>query len=180
VSLADRLVEVIADAGESIKPRYRYGSGCIVNGRTVLTAAHVVTEAVAVRVRTTNKTCYDAMIDRSFVGEATGSRPDLALVEITDSSVNLPALPLARLDRSGQVEASVECHAYGYPWFAKTPSPSAVRELVDAIGVVPVLAKLVWGLLSVSVRDTPRPLPPGRSKAGRFAVVGYVRRTCHR
>ena len=40
VPLAERVVEVIADDGEGADPRYRYGSGCIVGGRTVLTAAH--------------------------------------------------------------------------------------------------------------------------------------------
>jgi hypothetical protein len=42
VPLAARVVEVIADLGEAAHPRYRYGSGCVVTGRTVLTAAHVV------------------------------------------------------------------------------------------------------------------------------------------
>lgn len=53
--LSLRLVEVIADLGEEQAKRYRYGSGCIVNGRTVLTAAHVVSGAITVRVRTAEK-----------------------------------------------------------------------------------------------------------------------------
>ena len=55
-----RLVEVIADLGSATKERYRYGSGCIIAGRTVLTAAHVVTSAVSVVVRDTAKHEYAA------------------------------------------------------------------------------------------------------------------------
>ncbi|MFJ6950834.1 trypsin-like peptidase domain-containing protein [Micromonospora aurantiaca (nom. illeg.)] len=160
VSLQARLVEVIADFGKTAAPRYRYGSGCIVAGRTVLTAAHVVAGAAAVRVRTPGKRLRKAMIDHRFVGDTDGPRPDLALIEIVDPSVDLPPLPLARLDRDGAFEASVPCHAYGYPWFAKRQSPVVVRELVDTVGIVPVLAKLVGGLLSVLVQWAPRPLPP--------------------
>ena len=57
VPLAARLVEVIADWGEAAAERYRYGSGCIVSGRTVLTAAHVVAEAVRVQVRDPTSGC---------------------------------------------------------------------------------------------------------------------------
>ena len=55
MALAARLVEVIADR-EAAAARYRYGSGCIVQGRTVLTAAHVVAGAVSVQVHDRNKT----------------------------------------------------------------------------------------------------------------------------
>ena len=156
--MAARLVEVIADQGES---RYRYGSGCIVRGRTVLTAAHVVAGAQRIQVRDPDKTMYSATMDRRFVGDADGPGPDLALVEIDDAAVDLPPMELARVDRDGPTDEPVErCHAIGYPWFAETPSPAAVRDTVDAIGVVPVLSKLAAGLLSVQVSISPRPLPP--------------------
>ena len=58
--LADRVVEVIADLGEAAHPRYRYGSGCVVRGRTVLTAAHVVAGAVGVKVRDPGKIMHEA------------------------------------------------------------------------------------------------------------------------
>ncbi len=57
--LADRVVEVIADRGEATHPRYRYGSGCVVSGRTVLTAAHVVDGAVSVKVRDPGKILHE-------------------------------------------------------------------------------------------------------------------------
>jgi hypothetical protein len=102
----------------------------------------------------------DALIDGRFLGSAHGPAPDLALVEIADPLVDLPPLPLARLDRDGAEEAVVDCHAYGFPWFSKVRSPTTIREVVDAIGAIPVLSKLVFGFASVHVRDAPRKLPP--------------------
>lgn len=164
-SLAARLVEVIADRGEAAAERYRYGSGCIVRGRTVLTAAHVVAEAVKVQVRDPHKTLYSVTMDPQFVGDANGPSPDLALLEIDDPAVDLPPLGLARVDRDGPTDEPVErCHAIGYPWFAETPSPAAVRDTVDAIGVVPLLSKLAAGLLSVQVS-----ISRGLSRPRRYA-----------
>jgi hypothetical protein len=169
VRLADRLVEVIADRGESAAARYRYGSGCIVAGRTVLTAAHVVAEAVRVQVRDPGKRLYSATVDPGFVGDEDGPGPDLALVEIVDPGFaeDLPPIGLAAIDRDSPTAEPVgRCHAIGYPWFAETPSPTAVRDTVDAIGVVPVLSKLAAGLLSVQVSISPRPLPPEEKSLG--------------
>jgi hypothetical protein len=160
VPLADRLVQVVGDAGAGASPRYRYGSGCIVAGRTVLTAAHVIDGCVAVHVRTAKKDLWTGIVDLRFVGQVSGPAPDLALVEIDNPAVDLPALPLARLDRDSVIEAAVQCHAFGYPWFAKRPSPTTVRDVVDAVGAIPILSKLATGLASVQVRDSPRALPP--------------------
>ena len=87
--LAVRVVEVIADRGEAAHPRYRYGSGCVVAGRTVLTAAHVVKGAVSVKVRDPGKVMHEAALDPGFVGDVEGSGPDLALVEIADPAARL-------------------------------------------------------------------------------------------
>src|SRR5215211_4970078 len=93
--LADRLVEVIA---ESVGPRYRYGSGLIVRGRTVLTAAHVVAGAVEVTVRDPDKKEFPGTVDPRFVGDPSDPGPDLALVEIKDETLDLPPLGLAQVD----------------------------------------------------------------------------------
>jgi tetratricopeptide (TPR) repeat protein len=174
--LADRVVEVIADQGKS---RHRYGSGLIVHGSTVLTAAHVVAGAQAVRVRDPAKRLYPASVDPRFVGHASGPGPDLppdlALVEIQDDTVDLPPIGLARVDRDASKADPVErCHAIGYPWFAETPSPDAVRETVDAIGMIPVLSNLAGGLLSVEVSQKPqeRELPPQRVSLGKSEWSG--------
>jgi Trypsin-like peptidase domain len=172
VRLADRLVEVIADQGESAAERYRYGSGCIVRGRTVLTAAHVVAGAVKIQVRDPRKRLYSASMDPRFVGDANGSGPDLALVEIDDLAVDLDPMGLARVDRDGLTDEPVRCRAIGYPWFAETPSPTVVRDTVEAVGVVPVLSKLAAGLLSVQVSNPPRPLPPAQVSLGQSEWSG--------
>src|SRR4051794_1684641 len=99
VPFADRVVEVIADRGEDAHPRYEHGSGCIVAGRTVLTAGHVVAGAVAVSVRYPDKREVPATADPSFVVTTPGL--DLALVEIEEPTLDLPALPVARVDRAG-------------------------------------------------------------------------------
>lgn len=164
VPLADRVVEVISNLGSAADSRYRYGSGCIVRGGTVLTAAHVVAGAVSVVVRDPAKREYAATVDPRFVCDAQGPGPDLALLEIDDPTFErtLPAIGLAAVDRdSASGEPVDRCHAVGYPWFAETRSRTrtAVRDTADVIGVVSVLSKLAAGLLSVQVSISPRPLP---------------------
>ena len=168
-ALAARVVEVIADLGASAAARYRYGSGCIVRGRTVLTAAHVVAGAVSVVVRDPAKREYAATVDPRFVGDVDGRGPDLALLEIDDPAFgrDLPPIGLAAVDRDSATGEPVErCHVVGYPWFAETQSRTAVRDTVDAIGVVPLLSKLTTGLLSVQVSVAPRELPPEKTALG--------------
>ena len=103
------------------------------------------------------------------MGDADGPGPDLALLEIGDLEFggDLPPIGLAAVDRDSATGEPVErCHAVGYPWFAETPSPRAMRDTVDAIGVIPVLSKLKTGLLSVQVMVSPRGLPPEETALG--------------
>ena len=175
VPLAARVVEVLADLGEGYSPRYRSGSGCIVAGRTVLTAAHVVEGAVSVKVRSPDKVICEAVLDTGFVGDVEGPGPDLALVELTGPGVDVPAMGLAAVDRASVSGDPVErCHAVGYPVFMERDGPGGgrVRETADAFGHVPVLSGLAGGLLSVQVSDAPRPLPPGQTALGRSQWSG--------
>jgi WD40 repeat protein len=174
-ALAGRVVEVITDLRAADGSRHRYGSGCIVHSGTVLTAAHVVADAVSVKVRDTGKHEYTAKVDPRFVGDADGPGPDLALLEIDDPAFEraLPPIGLAAVDRTSNTGEAVErCHAVGYPWFAETRSPTAMRDTVDAIGVVPVLSKLAAGLLSVQVTIAPRELPPQQTALGKSQWSG--------
>ena len=160
---------MIADLGEAAHPRYRYGSGCVVTGRTVLTAAHVVEGAVSVTVRDPGKVVHEAVLDPGFVGDVNGPRPDLALVEITAPGIDMPAMGLAAVDRESVSGDPVErCHAVGYPAFMEREAPDGgpFRETVDAFGHVPVLSGLAGGLVSVQVSSAPRPLPPGHTALG--------------
>lgn len=111
---------MIADLGEDAQPRYRYGSGCIVRARIVLTAAHVVTGAQKVRVRYPDKKLQPARVEARLVGGGAG--PDLALMDVDDEGIDLPTIELAVVDRDSPAAMPVEgCHAVGYPWFAETP-----------------------------------------------------------
>src|SRR3712207_1381421 len=144
VPFAKRVVEVIADRGEGTRPRYEYGSGCLVAGRTVLTAGHVVAGAVAVSVRFPDKPGVSAPVDRRFVIKTPGV--DLAVVEVDDPALDLPPLPLARVDRAGADAEGIErVQVVGYPQFAQRETVG--RETAHAAGHIPVLAGLVSGLL---------------------------------
>ena len=167
--LAARVVEVIADRGEGISPRYRYGSGCAVAGRTVLTAAHVVAGAGSVSVRGPDKVPHQAVLDPEFVGDADGAGPDLALIEVVDGGFDMPSIGLAAVARDSPAGDPIErCHVIGYPDFMERDAPDggSFRETADAFGHVPVLSGLAGGLLSVQVSSCPRPLPPARVRLG--------------
>lgn len=158
VALADRVVEVICDLGTSASPRYRYGSGCIVSGRTVLTAAHTVTGAATVWVRGRDKLRRGARVDPAYVGDP--ESVDLALVEL-DEDTGFAPLPAAVVDRSGAVPEVIDrCHTVGYPAFKeRTTQGAAVRDTVGVAGHISVLANLVSELLTLHVTASPRPLP---------------------
>ena len=171
--LSARLVQIEADLGEGTSPRWRYGSGCIVAARIVLTAAHVVAGAQVITVRDRDKRESPASLVQGSVVEP--DEPDLALIEIDDPAAlelgpnGLSAIPLARVNRDSETaDAVADCHAFGYPAFTQTTSPSGTkwRDSVDAIGTVPVLSHLARGLLSVLVTQCPRPLPDERYTLG--------------
>lgn len=151
VPAPERIVEVIADLGPATRTRYEYGSGCIVRGRTVVTAAHVVTDAVAVFVRRPDKKQLPARVILA------AADPDLALLEIEDELIDVPGMGLGKVDRYTTAATSIPgCRAVGYPWFAETPSPHAVREVEQASGYIPLLTGLVGGLLTLQVDQSPQ------------------------
>ncbi|MFE0877045.1 trypsin-like peptidase domain-containing protein [Streptomyces smyrnaeus] len=158
VALADRVVEVVSDFGPSASPRYRYGSGCVMSGRTVLTAAHAVAGADSVWVRGRDKRRLEARVDPAFVGDP--ETVDLALVEL-DEDTAFPALPAAVVDRCSAVPEVIDrCHTVGYPAFKeRTAHGVTVRDTVGVGGHISVLANLVSELLTLHVTASPRPLP---------------------
>jgi len=147
---------------------YRYGSGCVVAGKTVLTAAHVIVGAVAVTVRDASKRSYPAEVDAAFVGDPDGLGPDLALVQVDElPGDGYPPLGLGRVVRDSAVPMVIErCHAFGYPGFAECPVPIPSRDSVQAIGVIAALSKFAHGLLSMVVSIEPAALDPERARSG--------------
>ncbi len=164
VSWSERLVEVIA----FLEPgSYRYGSGCVVAGKTVLTAAHVIAGAQAVTVRDTGKRSYAAEVDPAFVGDPGGPGPDLALLQVSElPGDGYSPFGLGRVLRDSEVPMAVErCHAFGYPSFADYPAEVPSRDSVQATGVIAAGYKLPRGLLSLVVSIEPAPLSPGLAGA---------------
>ena len=157
-AMYSRIVEVYGAFGNG---KMRYGSGSIVAGRNVLTAAHVVKGADAVFVRTPEKIEYAAVVDPEFVGDPEGkSAPDLALVSVPDWPNPMPAIPLAGINYTASEPTRIgEAHAIGYPLFAEHPD-GMMRETIHAVGEIPVLSGMVRGLAQLNVRDTPLPVPP--------------------
>lgn len=156
---------MIADLGLA---GYRYGSGCVVAGKTVLTAAHVIAGAVAVTVRDARKRSYTAKIDAAFVGDSEGPGPDLALVKVDElPGDGYPPVALGRVVRDSAVPVVIErCHAFGYPGFAESSALVPVRDSVQAIGVIAALSKFTRGLLSVVVTIEPPALSHERARSG--------------
>ena len=118
-------------------------------------------------------------LDPAFTGDADGPGPDLALVEIIDGGVDVPAMGLAAVERDSPAGDPVErCHVIGYPAFMEREAADGgrFRETADAFGQVPVLSGLAGGLLSVQVSSAPAAAAACAGGAGRFAVVGDVGR----
>ena len=162
VPIRDRIVEVVADLGAGRSPRRRYGSGLLIGGRQVLTAAHVVDGAEAVVVASTDKRRLTADVSSKLVGDQ--DHFDVALLHVRDGP-ELPPVPLARVDRNvSSGELVIEgCWAVGYPEFQEvTRGGVPVRVAVQVRGYVPPLSGLGEGPqspLTLQVTATPRDLP---------------------
>ena len=180
VPLAARVVEVIADLGAEVRPRFRYGSGYRLGGRLVLTAAHVLAGAAAagITVRGPDKVPYPARVLDGLAGGP--DTVDLALLKLCDDSALLPAPPVAAVDRDAPVPVPVEgCWAVGYPLFQEVKfATGAVRETAQVWGMILPAENLVGGLLSLQVTSAPRALPPQQEALGQSQWQGMSGAAC--
>jgi len=164
VPLRQRVVEVEAVFRTGPGKPYRYGSGFRVHKRLVLTAAHVVTgDAAEITVRGPDKVSHSARV-LEIAGDA-----DLALLELCDQVPELPAPPVAVVDRDAPVPSPVkDCWAVGYPQFQEVVSASGttMRETAYVLGEIWPAENLAGGLLSLHVTDIPRKLPPRQVTLG--------------
>ena len=172
--LRERVVEIVAALGTGSAERYRYASGFRVGGRLVLTAAHVVAgNAVAgITVRGPDKVPHPARIVDGLAGDP--DTVDLALLELRDQIAELPAPPVAAVDRDAPVPVPVEgCWAVGYPRFQEVVSAAGVvRETAQVQGMILPGGNLVGGLLSLQVTSAPRALPPEQEALGQSQWSG--------
>lgn len=162
VPVRDRLVEVEAELGAGRADRWRYGSGMLLGGRQVLTAAHVVDGAVAVTIRTPDKRPLAARVAGALVGDP--ATVDLALLEVPEAAL-LPSVPVAVVDRdvASGARAVEGCWTVGYPSYKEVERGGdgrSLRESEHVTGRILPLSGLVESLLSLQVSATPRPLPP--------------------
>jgi WD40 repeat protein len=168
VPLRERVVEIEAALGTGLAERYRYGSGFRLGGRLVLTAAHVVAGAAAagIVVRGPDKVPHPARVVDVLAGDP--DAVDLALLELCDQTAELPAPPVAVVDRDVPVPAPVEgCWAVGYPLFQEVRSAAGVvRETAQVWGMILPAENLVGELLSLHVTSAPRELPPQQEAWG--------------
>jgi hypothetical protein len=154
-------VEVLLDRGTGYSPRWTVGSGFLIGGTRVLTAAHNVGEGeLYVRVR--RGTEYTAAIAQ--IGDVDQGL-DLAIVNITDPSfrdVTVAMVQFAKLNRDSP-DLLQGCWAIGFPRFKeKELAPSGrsrLRDTAQVKGEIPLAANLISDMLELSVTATPQASP---------------------
>ena len=170
-----RAVEVLHDRGPAAPAgadRWTAGSGYLIGGRLVLTAAHAVdyrqdlVQGGQLLVRT--------IAGRELAASVVlvcdePSRVDLALLEISDLRFDEDLRPVgfARVDRDSPAPVQ-NCWAVGFPRFGEAGAVLAGgsrRESWHVGGVILPGGKLRAGLLSLQVTSAPQPVPvsPGGS-----------------
>lgn len=163
---AQRAVEVLyfCPDGENSTRRWTVGSGCLVGGRLVLTAAHNVGFAVLVGAAISIR-CLDGR-EHPAVVLATGGTdgPDLAVLEVQGDGLltaqELVPVRFGRVDRT-RIGSVSGCWAIGFPRWKEQPraAPSApLRDSVQVEGVIPPASNLRRGLLELRTYSTPQPL----------------------
>ncbi len=165
----NRAVEVLHDRGLAVPEaagRWTAGSGYLIGGRLVLTAAHAVGyrqelgDSAQLLVRTIGGSEFAA---RVVLAGDESSQVDLALLEITDSRFDelLPPVSFARVNRDSAAPVS-GCWAVGFPRFGEAGpvlTEGSRRETWHVRGDILPGGKLRSGLLSLQVTSTPQPLP---------------------
>lgn len=166
-----RAVEVLHDRGIGYRPRWRVGSGYLIGGRSVLTAAHCVTLDGAVAgdifVRVQPEPRGEARREyRARIAAVAEAGTDLALLAIEDPwfrAADLEPVEWARIERASADPVS-GCWAVGFPAFKvrrHSSGRTALRDTAQVTGRINPGSNLVSGMLELQVSATPRPLPPG-------------------
>ena len=179
-----RAVEVLHDRGPAAAvdvDRWTGGSGYLIGGRLVLTAAHAVGyrqdlgDGGQLLVRTIGGTEFAA---RVVLVCDEPSRVDLALLEISDPRFDehLPPVSFARVNRDSPAPVP-GCWAVGFPRFGEAgpvlPEGSR-RETWQVRGDILPGGKLRAGLLSLQVTSIPQPLPASLGGSAWEGMSGTV------
>ncbi|WP_377272847.1 trypsin-like peptidase domain-containing protein [Peterkaempfera sp. SMS 1(5)a] len=167
-----RAVQIVAASATGAGLR---GSGYLVNGRAVLTAAHVVSAAASVRVRFLDERGHARDLD----GEVVFSHPrlDISVVRLVEEPVtdgaDSPGAPDGasgtRPVRYGRLGPPTQCEALGFPRFklrsASRPDGGALeyRDTRHARGTAAPLSALREGVLELLVDPPEYDRDPGHS-----------------
>ena len=162
-------MEVLHDRGLATPAgvdQWTAGSGYLIGGRLVLTAAHTVDyrqdlgqdEQLLVRTIAGRE-----LAARVVLVCAEPSQVDLALLEISDTRFDehLPPAGFARVNRDSPAPLR-DCWAVGFPRFGEAGpvlAGGSRRETWQVGGEILPGGKLRAGLLSLTVASTPQPLP---------------------
>lgn len=161
-----RVAQIVVDRGGGIES-FR-GSGYLVGPSLVLTAAHVLAGASAVRVRLDvgQPTEVDVQAERWWADPEGHHGTDLAVVMIPADVTAGRAVDLARFGRISDCTAVLAVQALGFPRFklrgsaASTGERDVFRDLDQVTGHAPVAANRRQGTLAVYLEDPP-PASPG-------------------
>lgn len=148
----------------------RRGSGYRVNGDAVLTAAHVVSDAVSVRLRFLTEDGDTTELPGEQVWADSAS--DIAVLKIANnaSTGGLCAAEISPV-RFARIARPVDCEAVGFPRFKLRPdaaspdhgAPTWYRDSHHAHGRTTPLGNLRAGSLEISVYPPEYDPEPGRS-----------------
>lgn len=166
--LSDLVVEILHDSGTSEKPAWKVGSGFLIGGNLVLTAAHNVDVTGELLVRFRGSEEYAAAVSTLPSGRsALDPKCDFAVLEITSTNIShRPRLHFARIDDKPTLETpNIEgCWAIGFPRFqekARLDRDKPLRDSARVDGSILMGEGLVEGLLTLSVTRLPRDLEHG-------------------
>src|SRR6266699_4495515 len=172
--LRNLVVEILHNRGDDDHPDWSVGSGFFVGTRLVLTALHNVDGQGELLVRVHGKEEYPAIV--SLPGDKDHKDMDLAVLEISDVAVDVPPLRYGAVDRS--VAAVVErCWAIGYPRLKvlghERGKPKPPPSSAHVNGEIPTGEYLGQQLLTLQVRNSPRPQPRGSEWEGMSGAVVF-------
>jgi hypothetical protein len=164
----ERVAELLIDLHGSGPGRR--GSGYRVSASAVLTAAHVVRDAVRVRVRFNADRSDEWMTEASV--EWSDTTVDAAVVTISPQPQEGGQVAPVGFGRVTEHDAVLACSAMGFPRFKlrndpaqplDDGSPSQYRDSVHAVGTIAVLSNRRQGTLEVSVAPPEKDPGPERS-----------------
>lgn len=153
--LENLVVEVLHYQPNGPDAGWNAGSGYIVHGRYVLTAAHNVGSGI-LKIRV-NDVERDAIV-RLNTSKDEENPVDLAVIEIVDPAVDAPKCRYGKVDRASALLVE-PCWAVGFPSFKERQREEKppMRLSAQVNGVIPTAENLGRDLLNFRVTSTPGP-----------------------